>query len=220
MLHALETSIELRLFKFLVSSETNTFLLRGLRVVPLAPFFILNRMDAGEKMEKKKVNKKSIEYVRPEPGSFDLKAFPGHVFKFKKIVIDDEAWVMETFGKPTWEVINSKEAMASDLCRLYFHFLEDQDKAKFPPEQVEEMNYETGVKGMNLINGPKKFMRAIDGGSLTEMMLIAHAFLKTLIASRPISDLPDDLKKSVLGIIEKGKKKTAPKEEKELEANP
>lgn len=167
-----------------------------------------------EKKEKK-VNKKALEYVRPAFGSFNLKAFPGFEFKFKKISIDDESWVKQNMGRHSWEIINSDKAEAAELCRLYFHFLENEGKTKFPPETIEEMDYETGEKKSVLLNGPKKFMQSIDGGSLTEMLLIAQAFLMTMVASRPMSDLPEDLKKTVLESI----KRRTPKE-KEPEANP
>ena len=52
-----------------------------------------------------------------------------------------------------------------------------------------------------------KFMRAIDGGSMTEMTLIALAFAKTLFASRPISDLPEDVKKKVLEMVRTNEEK-------------
>ncbi len=155
--------------------------------------------------EKKKINKKSIEYVRPEPGSFNLAAFPGVEFKFKKIFLDDEAWVIDTFGKNIWEIINNKQVHAADLCRMYFRFLEDASKVHFKPEEIETLDYETNEVKKELVNGPKKFMRSIDGGSVTELILIAQAFLKTLIASRPISDLPEDVKKNVMEAIAEAK---------------
>lgn len=148
--------------------------------------------------KKKKINKKAIEYVRPEPGIFDLKAFPGIEFKFRKIWIDDEAWINQTFNKNVWEMMNNSAASSADLCRMYFNFLTDESKLHFPPEKVEELNYETGEKEQVLLNGPKKFMRSIDGGSMVEITLIAQAFLKTLLASRPLDDLPEEIKKNIL----------------------
>jgi hypothetical protein len=174
--------------------------------------------------DKKKPSKASLEYVRPEPGTFNLVAFEGVEFRFRKITIDDEAWAKEHFGKTIWEIINESSVEAAQVCRLYFHFLEDGFKALFPPERVEVVDYENGGKKEELLNGPKKFMRAIDGGSLTELTLIALAFAKTVFASRPISDLPEDVKKKVMELVKSQKpaaKEPAAKEpEKPAEANP
>jgi hypothetical protein len=146
----------------------------------------------------KKLNKKSLEYVRPDTGRFELNTFPGVEFRFRKISIDDEAWAVETFGKSPWEIITGKSAQAADLCRLYFHFLTDDGKQRFIPVRKKEMDYETGEEKDVVISGPRLFMQSIDGGSLTEMVLISRAFVQTVVASRPISELPDDVKKSVL----------------------
>jgi hypothetical protein len=181
-------------------------------------------MGDKEMSEKKKVSKKSLEYVRPQFGSFDLRAFPSVEFKFKKISIDDEMLVKEKFGQHSWEIVSKGTAEASELCRLYFLFLTDESKAYFKPEEIEELDYETNETKKVLINGPKKFMRSIDGGNMTEMLLIADAFVKTLIASRPMSDLPEEIKKNILEAAEKMKDKNlkaaieSPKE-KDLEAN-
>lgn len=166
-------------------------------------------------MEKKKVNKKSLEYVRPELGEFNLKAFPGHTFKFKKITVDDEAWVQDTFGVTAWSIVAQKKAQLSDVCRLYFRFLDDESKKLFPPEEVEELDYETGETKKFLLNGPKKFMRSIDGGALAEVLMIGQAFIKTLLSCRPISDLPEEVKKSLQKTM-----KNLSEEERAAEATP
>lgn len=159
--------------------------------------------------QKLKVNKKAVEYVRPQRGTFTLNAFPDREFHFRKITVDDDAWVSQTFGKGIGELLHQGKAETAELCRLYFHFLDDEDKLLFPPERRTVVDYEQGGEKEELINGPKKFMQSIDGGSLTELLMISQAFVKTLIASRPISDLPDDLKKSLQAGIEKAKAENA-----------
>lgn len=158
-------------------------------------------------MSQKKVSKKSLEYVRPELGTFTLVAFPGVVFRFRKLSIDDESWCLQTFGSDPWTFINRQKAQAAELCRMYFHFLDDESKSHFKPEREKKMDYDTGEEKEELITGYRQFMRKIDGGSLTEMLLIASAFAKTLIASRPISDLPEELKKSLEQATKKANEK-------------
>jgi hypothetical protein len=155
----------------------------------------------------KKISKKSLSYVRPVPGSFELEKFPGHEFRFRKITLDDEAWCVEKLGASPFEIMSRDKVQASELCRLYFHFLVDSDKERFFPIEEEVTDYDTGEKKKEVVAGWKRFMRSIDGGSITEMLLIARAFAATIFASRPITDLPDELKKSLLNLVEKAEKK-------------
>jgi hypothetical protein len=151
---------------------------------------------------KKPAPKKALAYTRPQPGTFTLNKFPGVDFRFRMISIDDEAWCLENLGNTPGTIISSKTATSAELCRLYFHFLEDDCKARFIPEEAESINYDTGKKETVVVPGYRLFMKSIDGGSLTEILLIARAFLKTLLASRPISDLPDEVKKNLMAQIE------------------
>jgi len=156
--------------------------------------------------EKKKSPKKSLEYARPEPGTFELRAFPGVVFRFRKITIDDEAWCIDTLGGAIGDIIRREKERAGVLCRLYFHCLTDEGKRHFLPEKRVEVDYENGGEKEVVVSGPRLFMQAIDGGSVTEIIMIARAFLKTIAASRPIDDLPEDLKKSVMKWLAEDKK--------------
>lgn len=161
--------------------------------------------------EKKRVPKKtSLEYTRPTPGTFTLETFPGVTFRFRKITIDDEAWVSEHFeGRSPWAIMTAPKAQAAELCRLYFHFLEDRSKEHFVPETKKERDYETGEEREVVVSGPRLFMQSIDGGNLTEMTLISHAFTKTILASRPISALPEEVKKSLQKWIDAQEKSEA-----------
>lgn len=165
--------------------------------------------------KKKPAIKKTIEYVRPRPGTFGLEKFPGVEFTFRIISIDDEAWCVQNLGKKPWDVMTSDTASAVDLCRLYFYFLTDEGKIHFVPFKKEEMDFETGLTKEVIISGPRLFMQSIDGGSLTEMTLIGRAFLQTIFASRPISELPEDIKKNLMDWVKKNQKA-----EKEVEPGP
>jgi hypothetical protein len=149
-------------------------------------------------MSAKKASKKSLTYVRPQPGTFTLEAFPGIEFRFRKVTVDDEAWCEETLGKTPWAVLLQKKEQSAVLCRMLFHFLHEDDKGHFTPIEEEKLDYDTGKTEVRLVAGYKRFMRSIDGGSPTEIILITQAFTKTLLASKPIDTLPDDLKKSLL----------------------
>lgn len=167
--------------------------------------------------KKKQPSKKSIEYVRPQPGTFTLEKFPGVEFKFRLITIDDESWCIEKLGKTPWGMIKpGAEAMAADLCRMYFHFLTDGSKRKFVPEEREEMDYETGKTNKVIVSGPRLFMQSVDGGSITEITIIGHAFLQTLLASRPLDAMPEEMKKKVQEWIRKEQSKKTPEPPVEL----
>lgn len=161
----------------------------------------------------KKPSKKSAAYARPQPGTFGLLAFPGVEFEFRKIMVDDEAWAEEQFGVGVYEFASQTRNQVKDLCRLYFHFLKPESQALFKPEEMESTDPETGAVKKELVTGSVKLMRSIQGGSLTELLMMSHAFAKTLAASRPMSELPEDLKKSLEELVLKAKEK-AP------EANP
>lgn len=163
----------------------------------------------------KRVSKKSLEYIRPQPGTFTLESFPGHEFRFRKISIDDEAWCVEKLGVPIHELVSREKVQAADLCRLYFHLLVEDDKKLFFPVEEDVTDYDTGEKKKETIAGSRLFMRAVSGG--VELILIGDAFLKTFFSSRPITDLPDDLKKTLLALVEKGEKAKATKGEPEKE---
>lgn len=160
-------------------------------------------VDTGGMSERKKPSKKSLEYVRPTPGHFELQAFPGVVFHFRKVTLDDEPWVLETFGKSIWEIMSADKVEAKDLCRLWFHFLDDTSKSHFKPEKKQEMDYDSGEMKEVLYAGWRQFMRAIDGG-LCEILMVSKAFLETILSARPLDDLHDEaLKKRVLSRLEK-----------------
>lgn len=162
-------------------------------------------------MTKKKIpSKKSIEYVRPTPGTFTLVKFPGVEFSFRLINVDDESWCMSKFEKLPWAVMTAEKSMAADLCTLYFNFLTDECKQRFVPVRKEEMDYETGETKEIIVSGPRLFMQSIDGGNIVEMTLISHAFLQTILASRPIDSLPEEIKKNLLKQIQKNKEKSQP----------
>lgn len=152
--------------------------------------------------EKKRVNKKSLDYVRPQPGKFTLEAFPNVEFKFRKMTIDDDAWAEATFGMNPYAMISQKTANTEDLCRLYFHFLDAESKTHFKPITEKEPDYEKGGEKETLIPGHRRFMKSI-GAGLVEVFMIANAFGETLLSSRPISDLPEELKKNLMAQVEK-----------------
>lgn len=156
----------------------------------------------------KKVSKKSIEYVRPPLGRFRIEKFPDHEFRFRKITVDDEAWCIENLGSTPAGIVTSKVQEAEKLCELYFNFLEDDDKELFIPVKRKVRNYKTGEETDEIIPGHKLFMQSISGG-LAELTMIGYEFVKTMLACRPISELPEDIKKSLL----KSTKKVAAKSE-------
>ena len=157
--------------------------------------------------EKKKVNKKSIEYVRPQMGSFDLKAFPGRVFTFRKMNLSDDPWCKKNLGAVPGEIIRSEKMEALTLCRMYFHFLTEESQDHFQALTETKKDDDTGKEVETFVTRPEVFMRTIDGGNTVELMLIANAFLETLINSRSLNDLPESLKKSLLEVLEKAQAK-------------
>lgn len=156
-------------------------------------------------MEKKKVNKKALDYVRPQMGHFDLKAFPGVTFSFRKITLDDDPWCVKNLGASPWAIINSEKNDALTLCRMYFHFLTPESQEHFPAVKEESKDDDTGEVKERFVTRPEAFMRAIDGGNTVELLLVANAFAETLFSSRSVNDLPEALKKSLMKQAEKQK---------------
>jgi hypothetical protein len=151
--------------------------------------------------EKKKVSKKSLEYVRPQPGKYTLEAHAGREFRFRKPTVDDTAWCEATFGQDPMGMIQQKKAPLADLCRLFFRYLDDESKAAFAPREYSAVDDETGIATKVTLGGWRRMMKDIEGG-IPEVLSISLAFAQTIFASRPISEMSDEEKKRVGPVLD------------------
>lgn len=134
-----------------------------------------------------------LQDVRPVLGTFTLRVTDDVEHRFRKIGLDDEIWAEDTFGMGISEFFApGRDVKLSDICRMWFHFLDDQ--SHFPAKKKTVPDDENGGTKEVVVPGFRVFLQAIDED---EVKAVAAAFEKSMKASRTsAAESSDDKKKA------------------------
>lgn len=105
----------------------------------------------------------------------------GKEMVLRKITLDDENWIRETFGEK--DVFN-EHMTTTQMCRIAFHQLRDEDKKHFAPIDCDIFNEDTGETFTGKIGGWKLMLKKISG--VNEKVGIMRALIQNAGISRPM----------------------------------
>lgn len=134
-----------------------------------------------------------LEELIPQPAEFELAA-TGKTYHLRKITLDDEIWLAETFGA-RFQSVMAGEDMKS-LARLAFRLLVEKDDLKAQEVAVVD---EEGVTHKRMLGGVNLLLSMISGQAEKESLV--RAIWQTIGVSRPLQD-------EIISEAEKAQKKS------------
>lgn len=125
-----------------------------------------------------------LEEVVPRRAETSLEATPGRTYHLRPINLLDEEWMKARFGAALDADLT--EGRVRTLVAIFFHQLEEADKAFFAKQTVTIMNEKGESEEMEL-GGEKILLSLIQGP--VDKIRIYKAVMITLGASSPMQDL-------------------------------
>lgn len=120
----------------------------------------------------------SLNQLKPMDVAIEI---DGKEMTLRKITLDDENWIRETFGEK--DVFNEHMTI-TQMCRIAFHQLTDEDKKHFAPIDCEITNDDTGETFKGKIGGWKLMLKRVSG--VNEKVAIMRALIQNAGISRPM----------------------------------